>query len=119
MTNPDAPCPLCASPLVDPRPLPVCGACHASLAGTGDAPAVTREFPVVSQVASLPAADAAATPPRRPRRVTHQGDFACTLCGTPGDQVKKLLTQAGIHICNECVALCADVLRAELGDDWR
>ena len=42
----------------------------------------------------------------------------CAWCGKPQDKVKKLLTSATVAICNECVALCAEILTAELGDDW-
>jgi hypothetical protein len=42
----------------------------------------------------------------------------CCWCSKTADQVKKLLSQGSYHICNECVALCADILRMELGDDF-
>jgi hypothetical protein len=42
----------------------------------------------------------------------------CTWCGKNPEQVKKLLSHGGAHICNGCVALCAEILRAELGDSW-
>lgn len=43
----------------------------------------------------------------------------CTWCGKDGAAVKKLLGNGAVAICNECVALCADVMDAELGDGWR
>jgi hypothetical protein len=42
----------------------------------------------------------------------------CCWCDKTSDQVKKMLSQGSYHICNECVALCADILRMELGDDF-
>src|SRR5262245_18269701 len=44
---------------------------------------------------------------------------ACTWCGKDGAAVRKLLGNGAVSICNECVALCADVMQAELGDGWR
>ena len=44
---------------------------------------------------------------------------SCTWCSKPGAEVKKLLGNGAVSICNECVALCADVMQAELGDGWR
>jgi hypothetical protein len=44
---------------------------------------------------------------------------ACSWCGKPGTAVKKLLGNGTVAICDECVALCADVMDAELGDGWR
>jgi hypothetical protein len=45
---------------------------------------------------------------------------SCSWCGKPGTQVKKLLSGGaagtGVHICNECVALCHVILRDELPD---
>ena len=46
------------------------------------------------------------------------GSTTCAWCGKHQAEVKKLLTSATVAICNECVALCADILTAELGDDW-
>jgi hypothetical protein len=43
----------------------------------------------------------------------------CTWCGKDGGAVRKLLGNGTVSICNECVALCADVMDAELGDGWR
>jgi hypothetical protein len=44
---------------------------------------------------------------------------SCTWCGKDGTSVRKLLGNGAVSICNECVALCAMVLQAELGDGWR
>jgi hypothetical protein len=58
------------------------------------------------------------------RPITHtpkpdgDAEAACCWCNKIAGNVKKLLSQGSYHICNECVALCADVLRMELGDDF-
>jgi hypothetical protein len=119
MSQPDTPCPICSRELVDAQSIFVCSACHASMQSTGAiAMHVTGEFPAVSQLAVAPS-DAAPVAPQRPRTPTIPANFDCSWCGKPGDQVKKLLTQGPARICNECVALCSDILQAELGEDWR
>ncbi len=37
----------------------------------------------------------------------------CSFCGRGPEQVQKLITGPGVHVCNECVALCNDILREE------
>lgn len=37
----------------------------------------------------------------------------CSFCGKSQDEVKKLIKGPDIFICNECVDLCVDILRAE------
>ncbi|SNQ45523.1 ClpX C4-type zinc finger [Frankia canadensis] len=39
----------------------------------------------------------------------------CSFCGKPDTEVDKLVAGAGVHICNECVALAASVIEASLG----
>ena len=34
----------------------------------------------------------------------------CSFCGKPQDQVKKLIAGPDVYICDECVALCADIV---------
>jgi len=52
-----------------------------------------------------------------------RGDAAahgrCTWCGKGADEVKKLLSNGAVLICNQCVAFCAEVMEAEVGPDWR
>lgn len=116
MSEPATPCPICAKDLEDAHSVFVCGSCHGQLASTGAIQVhVTGEFPAVSQMAILPDDPA----PPRARRPTNPAEHNCTWCGKPGDEVKKLLTQGVAKICNECVALCADIMQAEIGDDWR
>jgi hypothetical protein len=38
----------------------------------------------------------------------------CSFCGKSQDQVKKLIAGPGVHICDECVDLCNEILDEEL-----
>ena len=40
-------------------------------------------------------------------------ELRCSFCGKPQSQVKRLISGAGVYICDECVELCADILDAE------
>jgi hypothetical protein len=37
----------------------------------------------------------------------------CSFCGKASSQVEKVIAGPGVYICNECVGLCTDILRAE------
>ncbi|WP_327087780.1 ClpX C4-type zinc finger protein [Nonomuraea sp. NBC_01738] len=37
----------------------------------------------------------------------------CSFCHKPSSEVSKLIAGPGVHICNECVQLCDDILRSE------
>ena len=110
-------CPLCCLALYDPQHVTVCADCHARLEADDHAVSVTEtgEFNAF-KYETLTAPGTARQDRSRPRR--HTG-VACTWCGRGEDEVRKILSAGGAHICNGCVALCADVLAAELGDDWR
>jgi ClpX C4-type zinc finger protein len=107
-------CPVCNGALVEPQSVPICGACHHNLASSGTiAVHTTAEFAAVtpSQAAAIlndPSATAAVA-----ELIT-----SCTWCGKAQAEVKKLLSGGGAHICDECVALCADILDAEI-EGWR
>jgi len=45
------------------------------------------------------------------------GHFSCTFCGKHQRQVRKLIRGFHAVICNECVALCKDIL-AEAGPSY-
>jgi hypothetical protein len=51
--------------------------------------------------------------------VTLPGDLAelarCSFCGKPDTKVDKLVAGAGVHICNECVALAASIIDGSAG----
>jgi hypothetical protein len=114
-TMPDSEvCPVCGGPQIDSMAIQVCGGCAHSVAESGAISVTsTAEFTAVTpdQAASI-------LDPQRKRARTDPG-VACTWCSKPQDDVKKLLSGGGVNICNECVALCADILLAELGEDWR
>ncbi len=40
-------------------------------------------------------------------------ELRCSFCGKPQSQVKRLISGSGVFICNECIALCQDILEAE------
>jgi len=43
-------------------------------------------------------------------------DPTCSFCGKPQVEVKKLIAgQGGVAICDECIALSAEIIAAELG----
>lgn len=87
----------------------VCNACHKDLGGglsvhsTGEFRVPTRE-PLPSAAPTGEHVDAASV---------------CAWCGKHERQVKKLLGRGGVALCDECVALCCDILDAELGTTWR
>ncbi|MEU6153460.1 ClpX C4-type zinc finger protein [Actinosynnema sp. NPDC047251] len=37
----------------------------------------------------------------------------CSFCGKPAAEVRKVIAGPGIHICDECVAKCVDILDAD------
>jgi hypothetical protein len=37
----------------------------------------------------------------------------CSFCAKPSSEVGKVIAGPGVYICNECVELCQDILRAE------
>jgi hypothetical protein len=99
-------CPVCAGNLLGGELILVCSPCRDRL-GVG-AVRTTGEFRVPTELLE----------PSESQPQLHAVG-SCSWCGRPGEQVKKLLGTAAVAICNECVALCADILAAELGPDWR
>lgn len=41
----------------------------------------------------------------------------CSFCGKSQDEVKKLIAGPNVHICNECINLCNDILNKQFADD--
>lgn len=108
-------CPLCSGPLVMCQQVDVCHDCHKNLELSGATPlSVTGEFSAVAggSQASAFLSSVSVPPPVAPN------PNACCWCSKRPEDVRKMLSQGGYHICNECVALCADVLQMELGDDY-
>ena len=105
-------CPVCGGPQLQPQAIHVCGGCARSIATTGAiSVTTTAEFAAVSPNQAARILDGG-------RARTDHG-VSCSWCGKPQDEVKKLLSGGGVNICNECVALCSDIMQAEIGDDWR
>jgi ATP-dependent Clp protease ATP-binding subunit ClpX len=42
--------------------------------------------------------------------VDNKGPLRCSFCGRTQDEVKKLIAGPGVYICDECVAMCEDIL---------
>ena len=40
-------------------------------------------------------------------------DGRCSFCGKKRDEVRKLVAGPGVFICDECVALCSEVINTE------
>lgn len=40
-------------------------------------------------------------------------ELRCSFCGKPQSQVRRLISGSGVYICNECIALCQDILASE------
>jgi len=37
-------------------------------------------------------------------------DYRCTFCGKRREAVRRLIAGPGVYICNECVALCNEII---------
>lgn len=46
-------------------------------------------------------------------KYNENNELRCSFCGKPQSQVKRLISGSGVYICDECVALCSDILRTE------
>ena len=38
-------------------------------------------------------------------------DLTCSFCGKGQDEVQRLIAGPDVYICNECIALCDDILK--------
>ena len=46
------------------------------------------------------------------------GKVRCSFCNKTQDQVRKLIAGPnGAYICDECIAICADIIEEEMEDD--
>ena len=43
--------------------------------------------------------------------------ITCSFCGKSTEQVTKILTGPGVHICNECTTMCHNIMVEELARD--
>ena len=44
-------------------------------------------------------------------------EVRCSFCGRTQDEVKRLIAGPNAYICNECVDICADLVREEEEDE--
>jgi hypothetical protein len=108
------PCPVCQGELADGDLILVCGDCRDRLGG-GVSVRATGEFRVPSDLVAAAEMGAAI-----PAESSSPGaPTTCSWCGKTAEKVRKLLGTTAFAICDECVSLCADILEAELGPDWR
>jgi len=45
--------------------------------------------------------------------------ISCSFCGKSSEQVAKIITGPGVHICNECVFMCYNIMLEELSRDGK
>jgi ATP-dependent Clp protease ATP-binding subunit ClpX len=50
---------------------------------------------------------------RSARRKKPRAEESCRFCGKPKSQVKKLVAGPGVYICDECIALCSEIVAEE------
>lgn len=46
-------------------------------------------------------------------KYNENNELRCSFCGKPQSQVRRLISGSGVYICNECIALCQDILMTE------
>jgi ATP-dependent Clp protease ATP-binding subunit ClpX len=46
----------------------------------------------------------------RPAAMTHDKHLRCSFCGKSKDSVRKFISGPSVYICNECIALCNEIL---------
>src|SRR3954465_5078062 len=51
------------------------------------------------------------------RRDESNGNLCCSFCGKSQKEVKKLIAGPTVYICDECIALCNDIIAEEVGKD--
>ena len=43
-------------------------------------------------------------------------ELACSFCGKKQAQVVKLIAGPGVYICDQCIALCTEIIEQEVGE---
>lgn len=46
-----------------------------------------------------------------------KGQLKCSFCGKTQEQVRKLVAGPGVYICDECIALCNEIIEEEFSED--
>ena len=67
----------------------------------------------VSMAAVRKGLDGYVGPGKQRRRKRGKADLACSFCGKSHKQVKKLIAGPGVHICDECIDLCNEIVAEE------
>jgi ATP-dependent Clp protease ATP-binding subunit ClpX len=52
-----------------------------------------------------------------PKRSGGVAQLKCSFCGKGHNEVRKLIAGPSVYICNECVQLCTDIIRQDMGDE--
>lgn len=51
--------------------------------------------------------------------MSEKRNLRCSFCGKSEHEVKLLIAATGVHICDECVALCAEIIQTKaIGDGF-
>ena len=45
--------------------------------------------------------------------MSHDKHLRCSFCGKSKDSVRKFISGPSVYICNECIALCNEILTKE------
>jgi ATP-dependent Clp protease ATP-binding subunit ClpX len=53
------------------------------------------------------------------KRESSHGNLSCSFCGKSQKEVKKLIAGPSVYICDECIALCNDILAEEVQKEER
>ena len=80
----------------------------------------TLHADVYDEIAAAARAVAEQLAARHDKKVEYSSATAvCGFCGTSAEEVRKVIAGPHVLICDECVALCVEILDDEFGDDWR
>ena len=83
---------------------------------TGKHPGIL-EFLAASVEGDLPPLSTAGGAVRR--KATNAKDLCCSFCGKSQKEVRKLIAGPSVYICDECIALCNDILAEEVQKEER
>lgn len=69
-------------------------------------------FPVTTRQPRLSAVE------RMERRDARKAEMRCSFCGKRIDHTRAMVAGQAVAICDECVALCVEIMEKKLGPDW-
>ena len=86
--------------------------CLTGLGGAVSSPAVAPPLPFgrrfVTQIALT--GSTTSPPPAAATPMSHDKHLRCSFCGKSKDSVRKFISGPSVYICNECIALCNEIL---------